>query len=73
MYKIGDKVLVVDAQSFINEMQNMIGKICTISNGSSDSWVLEECPRFLWLNKWLMPVINIETVAEDDILSVIGE
>lgn len=72
MYKIGDKVLVVDAQKFINEMQNMIGKIGTISNGGSDSWVLAECPRFLWLDKWLMPAINIETVTEDDILSMIG-
>lgn len=72
MYKIGDKVFVIDAQRGIDQMQKMIGKVCTIKSGIDGSWELNELPAFLWCNEWFSPATDIK-VEEDDILSVIGE
>lgn len=72
-YRVGDKVLVAKAQNGIDEMQKLVGTVCTISQVYSGGYQLAECRiGYSWLESWLEPATEIN-IQENDWNLVLGE
>lgn len=71
MFKIGDKVRVVDAHNGVGEFKGTEkGTIVKITGGSNDYWRLNNCNEWVWKNSQIKLVADgpIRTVTKREIV-----
>ena len=76
MFKVGEKVRIIDAQENLDLMKTMIGNICTIKEVDHNSHhvyrLKEDIYQFGWFEWWLESAEPAE-ITEKEIELILGE